>query len=85
MNAFPPDEAPVPAAAPATLADALRHAAVLGLERLDAQVLLLHALGRDPQGRAWLLAHDTDALAPEARADSGSWTRAARCGSASAM
>ncbi|HWP20668.1 MAG TPA: peptide chain release factor N(5)-glutamine methyltransferase, partial [Burkholderiaceae bacterium] len=38
-----------------------------GLERLDAQVLLLHALGRsdDPQGRAWLLAHDTDPLAQE--------------------
>ena len=68
MSAFPPDALPEPAAAPATLADALRHAAVLGLERLDAQILLLHALGRDPQGRAWLLAHDTDALAPGAAA-----------------
>ena len=30
--------------------------------RLDAQLLLLHALGRPPHDRAWLLAHDTDAL-----------------------
>ena len=46
----------------ATLATALRHAAGLGLERLDAQTLLLHALGRAPHDRAWLLAHDGDAL-----------------------
>lgn len=37
----------------------------LGLERLDAQLLLLHALGRPPDDRAWLLAHDTDALDPD--------------------
>jgi release factor glutamine methyltransferase len=35
----------------------------LGLERLDAQLLLLHALGRPATARGWLLAHDTDALA----------------------
>ena len=46
----------------ATLATALRHAAGLGLERLDGQMLLLHALGRAPHDRAWLLAHDGDAL-----------------------
>lgn len=46
----------------ATLATALRHAAGLGLERLDAQMLLLHALGRAPHDRAWLLAHDGNAL-----------------------
>jgi release factor glutamine methyltransferase len=34
----------------------------LGLERLDAQLLLLHALGRPQNDRAWLLAHDRDAL-----------------------
>ena len=34
----------------------------LGLERLDAQLLLLHALGRPLNDRAWLLAHDSDAL-----------------------
>ena len=47
-----------------TLAQALAAASALGLERLDAQLLLLHALGRGPHGRAWLLAHDTDELAP---------------------
>ena len=46
----------------ATLATALRHAAGLGLERLDAQMLLLHALGRAPHDRAWLLAHDGGTL-----------------------
>ena len=51
------------AAAP-TLAQALAQAQVAGLEHLDAQMLLLLALGRDPHGRAWLLAHDTDPLAP---------------------
>lgn len=34
----------------------------LGLERLDAQLLLLHTLGRPQNDRAWLLAHDSDAL-----------------------
>ena len=43
-----------------TLAQALAAAAALGLARLDAQLLLLHALGRDLADRAWLLAHDTD-------------------------
>lgn len=41
---------------------ALRHAQVLGLDRLDAQLLLLHVLGRAAHDRAWLLAHDTDPL-----------------------
>ncbi len=45
-----------------TLADSLRHAAVLGLDRLDAQLLHLFALGRSRDDRAWLLAHDTDEL-----------------------
>ncbi len=38
----------------------------LGLERLDAQLLLLHSLGRPQHDRAWLLAHDSDALDAEA-------------------
>jgi release factor glutamine methyltransferase len=42
--------------------DALAAAQGLGLDRLDAQLLLLHVLGRGPGERAWLLAHDTDAL-----------------------
>jgi len=46
-----------------TVAAALRDARARGLERLDAQLLLAHALRRP---RTWLLAHDGDALAPEA-------------------
>ena len=46
-----------------TLAQALVRAATLGLSRLDAQLLLLHVLGRGSHERAWLLAHDDEALA----------------------
>jgi release factor glutamine methyltransferase len=46
-----------------TLAQALAAAAALGLPRLDAQLLLLHALGRSQDERAWLLAHDGDDIA----------------------
>ncbi|MDB5928524.1 MAG: [protein release factor]-glutamine N5-methyltransferase [Polaromonas sp.] len=49
-----------------TCAQALAAAQLLGLERLDAQLLLLHALGKPAGARAWLLAHDTDPLPPEA-------------------
>lgn len=45
-----------------TVAQAAAWAQTLGLPRLDAQVLLLHALGRAPHDRAWLLAHGDDAL-----------------------
>lgn len=47
---------------------ALRHAHALGLARIDAQMLLLHALGRDVHARAWLIAHDADPLPADARA-----------------
>lgn len=40
----------------------LAAAAARGVDRLDAQLLLLHALGRSASERAWLLAHDTDTL-----------------------
>lgn len=46
-----------------TLAQALEQAAALGVARLDAQLLLLHVLGRAPRERGWLVAHDGDALA----------------------
>lgn len=36
----------------------------LGLDRLDAQVLLLHVLARPLHQRGWLLAHDTERLTP---------------------
>lgn len=49
----------------ATCAQALIAAQTLGLERLDAQWLLLHALGKPTDARAWLLAHDTDELSDD--------------------
>ena len=49
-----------------TVDQALRHALVLGLDRLDAQLLALHALERPAHDRAWLLAHDTDLVSPPA-------------------
>ncbi len=36
------------------------------MDRLDAQMLLLRALGRSPHDRAWLIAHDSEPLPPEA-------------------
>lgn len=45
-----------------TVAEALAAARAAGLDRLDAQLLLAHHLGRD---RGWLLAHDSDVLTPE--------------------
>jgi release factor glutamine methyltransferase len=45
-----------------TVQQALTGAQTLGLPRLDAQVLLMHALGREPHDRAWLLAHNDDVL-----------------------
>jgi release factor glutamine methyltransferase len=48
-----------------TITQAIQSAQVLGLERLEAQLLALHALGRSPTERAWLLAHGSDAM-PEA-------------------
>lgn len=47
-----------------TLQQSLQQAAALGLARLDAQLLLLHVLGR-PGDRGWLIAHDQDVLAPQ--------------------
>ena len=44
-------------------AQALRAAYDRGLERLDAHLLLLHALGKPASARSWLLAHDLDQLA----------------------
>ena len=40
----------------------LESAQTLGLDRLDAQLLLLFASGKPSDARAWLLAHDDDAL-----------------------
>ncbi|MEP6588956.1 MAG: peptide chain release factor N(5)-glutamine methyltransferase [Polaromonas sp.] len=51
---------------PLTCAQALAAAQTLGLDRLDAQLLLLHALGKPASARSWLLAHDTDELTDKA-------------------
>lgn len=56
-----------------TLQDTLRQAATAGLNRLDAQMLLLHALGRSPHDRAWLIAHDSDPLPRPAAARWAEW------------
>jgi release factor glutamine methyltransferase len=54
---------PLPAT---TIAHTLRHIQARGLDRLDAQLLVLHALGRGLGERAWLVAHDDDLLSPPA-------------------
>ena len=56
-----------------TLAQCLHTAQAQGLARVDAQLLLMWALGHDPHDRAWLIAHDDETL-PEAAA--ARWTAA---------
>ncbi len=48
--------------APSSVAQCMQLALRQGLARVDAQILLLHALARPLHDRAWLLAHDTDLL-----------------------
>jgi len=48
-----------------TLAHSLSTLQTQGLDRLDAQLLLLHVLGIPETQRGWLLAHDTDTLPPQ--------------------
>lgn len=43
------------------IADALRQAAVMGLDRVDAHALMAFLMGQD---RAWLIAHDDQPLTP---------------------
>jgi release factor glutamine methyltransferase len=52
-----------PTALPTTVDQALALARTLGLDRLDARMLLSATLG---QSAAWLMAHGTDALPPDA-------------------
>jgi release factor glutamine methyltransferase len=56
-----------------TLAQSLQRAQTLGLARIDAQLLHLHALGRSPHDRAWLLAHDSDAVPAEVQERLEGW------------
>ncbi len=51
-----------------TLAQCLQAAQAQGLARVDAQLLLMWSLGRDPHDRAWLIAHDDEPL-PELAAE----------------
>ena len=44
------------------VAECIQQALKQGLARVDAQILLLHAMARPLHDRAWLLAHDTDLL-----------------------
>ena len=48
-----------------TVSRAAAQAQALGLPRLEAQILLLHAMGRSGHDRAWLLAHGDDPLEDE--------------------
>ncbi len=45
-----------------TMTQALHWVQSQGLERLDAQLLVLHAVGRSDRDRAWLFTHDSDRL-----------------------
>ena len=51
-----------------TLRDVLLAEPACRLPRTEAQMLLLHVLGRAPRDRAWLLAHDDEALPAQAQA-----------------
>jgi release factor glutamine methyltransferase len=44
----------------------LQTAVQSGLDRLDAQLLMLHALGREQSDRAWLITHDDEQLSEPA-------------------
>ncbi len=51
-----------------TLTQCLSQAHAMGLVRVDAQMLLLHTVGRPLHDRAWLLAHDHESLTPAQQA-----------------
>jgi release factor glutamine methyltransferase len=52
-----------------TVAQALLAAKTLGIDRLDAQLLLLQVMHKPHVNRAWLLAHDGDAVPVQAWQD----------------
>jgi release factor glutamine methyltransferase len=54
-----------------TLSQTLLGLQTLGLDRLEAQLLLLHVLGRSASERGWLLAHDSDVLPPQQQTQLG--------------
>ena len=50
-----------------TVGQALHSAIAQGVVRLEAQLLLLHVMGRNADERAWLLAHDDEVLSATAQ------------------
>lgn len=58
-----------------TVAQAVAWAQTFALPRLDAQVLLLHALGRTPHDRAWVLVHGDDPLDTNVQANFVAYTQ----------
>ena len=56
-----------------TVNEALQFGRALGLDPLDAQLLLLHALGKTPVERSWLLAHGDAALPQWVQAQWQAW------------
>lgn len=52
-------------AEPLTLGQALQTLQRKGIDRLEAQLLLSHVLGRSPSDRSWLVAHDSDNLSTQ--------------------
>ena len=57
------------------MAQALQQAKAQGLDHLEAQTLLLHAVAQDPHDRAWLLLHDTDFLDAEQLSRFNAWVQ----------
>ena len=53
---------------PLSISQALQQAALQGLPRLDAQMLLLHLMQQAAHDRSWLITHDTDLLSAEQQA-----------------
>lgn len=58
----------------------LRRLMADGLDRLDAQMLLLMVAGRDPHDRAWLAAHGDEPLSADAAARLEEWVARRRAG-----
>ena len=56
----------MPPTANTTVAQALQEAQASGLARLDAQLLLLFAMGKASYDRSWLVAHDYALLSHDA-------------------
>jgi release factor glutamine methyltransferase len=52
----------IPMLSPITYASALQHAIQSGLDRIDAELLLLHVADQHGNSRAWLRSHDAEQL-----------------------